>query len=440
MSGLRRNTKRTFTKKDKRSFYLVASDVFFGLVFSREESYDYKINRSLTTTPSFLFYENQSKVVIDYSNSKNESDLSFVSSFFNSLEPGITFTIESATYNEPSTGVKANISGVYSFTSFDKGKIVRADLVSAINISPKKDLYNGLYFTATPQLAKASGVVSTTQQRKNIVKNTLSIGQFSFRKMGVRVGDYVEFSGIQTNENVKMKVINYFIDTEGVEGIEVDTDLISENLIGSPIMMNIYFEGEPTTEVNIEDKTYGSCLVISPIGVVSCTQCQNEFMCTERARKRNSTSSYIPFFDCNQEEIVQRTTEIREQVLSGISQAQQIIPTQTTEELFFVSNKPKAQFKIVEIKERNGSLTEKEITVSPSTTLKVLLSDPSLKDYSFLFSRTNPAEKTTALTDVIRVGKPGFTSSYISISAGSVPNTFYLASSNAKLILKINVK
>ena len=173
MSGLRRNTKRTFTQQDKRSFYLVASDVFFGLVFSKEESYDYKINRSLTSTPSFLFHTNQTKVIIDYSNSKNDSDLSFVSSFFNSLEPRITFTIESATYNEPSTGVKANISGVYSFNSFDKGKIVRADLVSATNISSKKDLYNSLYFTATPQLSKASGTISQTQQRKNIVKNTI---------------------------------------------------------------------------------------------------------------------------------------------------------------------------------------------------------------------------------------------------------------------------
>lgn len=440
MSGLRRNTKRTFTQQDKRSFYLVASDVFFGLVFSKEESYDYKINRSLTSTPSFLFHTNQTKVIIDYSNSKNDSDLSFVSSFFNSLEPGITFTIESATYNEPSTGVKANISGVYSFNSFDKGKIVRADLVSATNISSKKDLYNSLYFTATPQLSKASGTISQTQQRKNIVKNTLATGQFSFRKMGVRVGDYVEFSGIQTNENVKMKVLDYFTDTEGGEGIVVDTELTSENLIGSPIMMNIYFEGESTTQVNIEDKTYGSCLVTSAIGVVSCSQCQNEFMCSERARKRKATSSYIPFFDCNQEEVIQRTAEIREQVLSGISQAQQIIPTQSTEELFFTSSKPRPQFKIVELKQRNGSLTEKEITVSTTTTLKVLLSDPSLQNYSFLFSRTNPAEKTTQLTDVIRVGKPGFTSSYISISTGPIANTFYLASSDAKLILKINVK
>ena len=163
-------------------------------------------------------------------------------------------------------------------------------------------------------------------------------------------------------------------------------------------------------------------------------------MCSERARKRKATSSYIPFFDCNQEEVIQRTAEIREQVLSGISQAQQIIPTQSTEELFFTSSKPRPQFKIVELKQRNGSLTEKEITVSTTTTLKVLLSDPSLQNYSFLFSRTNPAEKTTQLTDVIRVGKPGFTSSYISISTGPIANTFYLASSDAKLILKINVK
>jgi hypothetical protein len=52
-------------------FHLVGDDVFFGLVFASTENFYYKKNRNLITIPSFTFYDNQTKVIIDYSNVKN---------------------------------------------------------------------------------------------------------------------------------------------------------------------------------------------------------------------------------------------------------------------------------------------------------------------------------------------------------------------------------
>ena len=59
MSGTRRNTKRVYTQKDTRSFYLVANDVFYGLIFSSTQEFYFKKNRNLLSIPSLLFYDNQ---------------------------------------------------------------------------------------------------------------------------------------------------------------------------------------------------------------------------------------------------------------------------------------------------------------------------------------------------------------------------------------------
>ena len=260
MSGIRRNTKRTFTQKDKRSFHLVGSDLFFGLVFASKQSYYYKVNRNLVTTPSFTFYSNQTKVIIDYSNSKNADDLSYIASFFNSLNSGITFEYTDTTYVNDASNISADLSGIYQFTSFEQNKLIKANLISNTSMSSSRDFYNSKFFTDTPQLNKSGGV-SDTQQRTNIIKNTIPNGLYSFTRLGIVIGDYVDFSGTDNNKWTKLKVKDLFVDTDGFECIEVESAITDENLIGNAILVNLYFEGESSTEVNLNDKTYGTCVL-----------------------------------------------------------------------------------------------------------------------------------------------------------------------------------
>lgn len=448
MSGFRKNTKRTFTNLNTRSFYLVASDLFFGLIFSSTENYSYKKNRSLTTNPSVLFYDSQSKVIMDYSNSKNPDDLAFVSSFFGSLESGITFEISNANYIEDSSNIKSNISGIYTFKSFDQNSVVRAELVSATNVSLKRDLYVPKFFTTTPQLSKVSSTVSSTNQRKNLVKNTLSNGLFSFTRMGVRIGDYVEFSGSQTNQNKKFKVTNLFTDSDGYETIQVDETITNETLIGSPILVNLYLQGETKTNANIDDKTYGTCVLTFTQNDSICIPCQNSFLCDERQKQLNAVlSTYTENTVCEDTQI-QTVSQQAQQFVSGLtlasSQIQTEDPVETVQSISYV--RPKTKFNIIELKKTDNTLTYNgtvvsEIDVETDVTLKFVLSNPSLLKTLFTFSSTEPKNKITKITDdVLSVGLPGTSNSYISIKTGQKNKTFYLTSSDRKLVVKINVK
>jgi hypothetical protein len=450
MSGIRRNTKRTFTQKDKRSFHLVGSDLFFGLVFASKQSYYYKVNRNLVTTPSFTFYSNQTKVIIDYSNSKNADDLSYIASFFNSLNSGITFEYTDTIYVNDASGTSADLSGIYQFTSFEQNKLIKANLISNASISSSRDFYNSKFFTDTPQLNKSGGV-SDTQQRTNIIKNTIPNGLYSFTRLGVVVGDYVDFSGTDNNKWMKLKVKDLFIDTDGFECIEVESAIADENLIGNAILVNLYFEGESSTEVNLNDKTYGTCVLTFANGSSTCLPCQNSFQCTDRSTQLKALSAtYTPYITCD--DISSLSTPVASPIAATAVATPTVVLTSTDTITVLPTSsavRPKTTVKNVSIKVAtiNGkpTITESEmplseLTVGINTTLKILTKDPTLLNYSFAFSSTNPEKIITPIVDnIINIGKPGTSSSYISIQTGKQNKEIYLTSSSRSLFFKIKI-
>lgn len=450
MSGIRRNTKRTFTQKDKRSFHLVGSDLFFGLVFASKQSYYYNVNRNLVTTPSFTFYSNQTKVIIDYSNSKNADDLSYISSFFNSLNSGITFEYIDTTYVNDASNISSDLSGIYAFESFEQNKLIKASVVSSANISSSRDFYSSKFFTDTPQLNKLGGV-SDTQQRTNIIKNTIPNGLYSFTRLGVVVGDYVDFSGTANNKWTKLKVKDLFIDTDGFECIEVESTITDETLIGNGILVNLYFEGESSTEVDLNAKTYGTCVLKFANGSSRCLPCQNEFQCADRSTQLKAASAtYTPYTTCDDIDSLSTT------VVSPITTA--VVPTPTvaltstdaTTTLPISSTvRPKTTVKNISIKLATiggkptitqDGIALNEVAVGIDTTLKISTSDPTLLNYSFAFSSTNPEKIVTPIVDnIINTGKPGTSSSYISIQTGKQDKEIYVTSSSRSLFFKIKI-
>jgi hypothetical protein len=485
MSGTRRNTKRVYTQKDTRSFYLVANDVFYGLIFSSTQEFYFKKNRNLLSIPSLLFYDNQNKVIIDYSNSKNEDDLSYVSSFFNSLTPGITFTIQDALYVDDKSQIQANLSGTFSFTSFDQGKIIRAEVVSTSRLIESNDSYFSKFFTQVPQLFKSSSTLSSKQQKQSIIKNSLSNGIYSFKRMGIQVGDYVEFGGTTSNDNKKLKVIDLFTDADGFENILADEEIISEDLIGQPVLLNLFYTGDKQSNPNLNDKTYGVCM-----SNATCTQAQNEFLCKEIIEKNQQTFLYYsPNQEC-QDELEERNRFMQQldgveqgnritqpsvleqrnrliQEISRIEQRNRITqPTENTSSSLFTNNnlsgseasvlrsiqpivrnysvRPKIFGKSISLKISKNSFVidekeTKEITVNKNTNLKFILDNPSLKSYSFKFSNSeNTLQEITE--NVLVLGTPGSSNSYSSIYTGSTDKIIYFVSNNLKTKLKIIVK
>ena len=446
MSVSRRNTKKALTQQDKRSFYLVANDIFFGLVFAKNQSYYYKLNRNLLTSPSFTLYSSQTKAVIDYSNSKNNDDLSYILAFYSNMSNGDTFAFSNVTYVNDTTSSSSDLSGVYSFTSLEHGKIIKADLISVNKVDSKYDFYASRFFTKTPQISKNGGI-NNTQQKNNIIKNTIPNGVFSFYRMGVQIGNYLEFSGTINNEKKKLKVLDIFIDNDGFECIQVDSEIESENLIGSPVLINLYFDGEPKSEINFQNKTYGSCQTVIGITLSQCVPCQNESICTERSLISGNTSTYIENLTCD--EITNTTIQVRgvapqaTQSITGITGIYTLAETVVYKEQI----RPRLITNNIVIRMRNGLLVNSETlqnftSIKEGTTLKISLQDSSLKNYTFdIFdNETLGASTLNATSTIVKNGTAGSVGSFISVKLPINKKVAYLKATNDKsLIFTINV-
>lgn len=458
MSNIRRNTKKSYTQRDKRSFYLVASDVYFGIKFLKKETFSEKTKRGILTTPTFFYYDNQQKVIIDYSNSKNQDDLSYIFSFFSEMQNGITFAVTDANFVQDSINVNANLSGTYQFSSIENSKLIKANVVSVNNIQTKKDNYSFNFFTKTPQLSRG-GVLSEKQQKSNIIKNTLTTGLYSFKRMGINVGDYIDFSGTLTNPKRKYKVIDSYIDNDGFETLQVDYSLEDEDLVGESVILNVYFEGETEDEVDLSKKTYGSCRFE---GI--CFNAQSEFMCNKRAKILNvAINSYIPDDSC--EDLAQRIFDDT----SGIQDVFKNIQTNiqlpegltlpfvdgNIEGITFTSTgslpvsesiisipvtftRPKINYKVIPIRIENGAIVDSKtkntkVSINQNNILKLTLQDSSLIGNDFDFYLDKNSNKPLQ-ANITKIGKVGTTGSYISLNKTENLKTIYLKSKQNKLL------
>jgi hypothetical protein len=141
--------------------------------------------------------------------------------------------------------------------------------------------------------------------------------------------------------------------------------------------------------------------------------------------------------------VIQRSQD----AIAGITLPQQTIIEEAAQEVESISYvRPKTKFNIIELKKTNNTLASNsgsisELQVDKNTTLKFILTSPTLLNNLFTFSTTEPTSKITKITeDVLTVGLPGTSNSYISIKTGQKNTTFYLTSADRKLSIKINVK
>ena len=434
-------------------FHLVGDDVFLGLVFASTENFYYKKNRNLITIPSFTFYDNQTKVIIDYSNVKNfaTDDLSFVSSFFGSMANGITFEYINAQYVNDASDISADISGVYEFDSFQSNSLIKANVVSTTDISTTRDFYNSKFFINTPQLTRVDDLPNGIQSvfRTNIIKNTIPNGLYSFTRLGARVGDYIEFSSSTANSG-RFKILDLFFDTEGFECIRVDSPLSNENAIGISVLVNLYFEGQLTGTYDGSNKTYGAGIIQIGNFPQICISCQSESQFIERATILNAnTSSYTPQTTCA--ELESLSTSVPVSVVAPVPTPAVVVPEIVTTDIPLSSTvRPRTTVRTIRIKlltvggkqiitEDTEPITN--IDVKTNTTLKVYLNHPSLVGSSFGFSSTQPTNAVTPILDnTINSGLPGTSNSYISVQVGSQARDLYVvSSSNSSLYFKVTV-
>lgn len=264
---------------------LVRSEVLYYLKFINYDKDLFKSSSKLTSKPSITVYteDSQKKVIIDYTLA-NETDKKYIKSFFANMTQIDTFTLTNGDYIDVSES-EADISSSLTFTDYKENKIFA--LVNSItNENTAIEVYNGEYFTQTPQLTKSGSLGSSAfTENYSLALLNPSISK-NFTSMGVIVGDVIEI----LYENSKNHGIKY--EVEEITHINEKQILklkkyknyvlpFEESLIGKPVVLNVYINNfEKVTDLpEINNSVIGCCYNTDKSVIISN---QTEYQCKVR--------------------------------------------------------------------------------------------------------------------------------------------------------------
>lgn len=276
--------------------------IFLGLDFTTNLTLELNSNKYLSTIPSFSFSSNFTKVLIDYSNSQNATDVSLLTGLFSGLTAGATFTISSAVYSIDGAGSEANLGGTYEFQSFI-GNVIVAKPVTLNNFNKRLLRYESDYFVNPPQFGLS--LSPEGKQVEYVIVNALGADKTnSFDKFGIYPGDKIKITGTRFNNNT-FTVKSVTINKDGSENIVVTEGLTLESAFGNRVGLELlqYKKGSVDIVAATGPTTTGACGVYIDGLKVACYENQTQSQCSARTSftggspfvwRPNSSCSSLP--------------------------------------------------------------------------------------------------------------------------------------------------
>jgi hypothetical protein len=273
--------------------------IFLGLDFTTTKTLELNSNKYLSTIPSFSFSSDFGRVIIDYSNSQNATDISLVNGLFSSLTAGTTFTVSSAKYSLDGIGSEADLAGTYEFKSFVSNVIVAVP-VSMTSFNQRLLRYESDYFINPPQFGLSLAPVG--QFTEYVIVNALGTDKTSsFAKFGIYAGDKVKITGTQFN-NSTFTIKSVTVNKDGSETMVVNEGLTQEsgfgNRVGIELIQNK--KGSAIITAATGPTTTGACGVYVNGVRVACYDNQTSDQCVARTTVTGGSPFYwIPGGNCS---------------------------------------------------------------------------------------------------------------------------------------------
>jgi hypothetical protein len=242
---------------------------------------------------------------IDYSNTSNISDLTYLQRLFNSAPSGTTYSLSSGDYYDEYKNLRTDISGVFSKSSFtNSGKLIIGSIVSGFTYTSNYSYYDKSYFVNPPQYSTTyTGSTGINFITNNITSNPSK----SFINSGI-IGssfgqeEYIELSGTTLNAG-KLKINSVIKLKDNKELLYINNTLTSENLGNTGTTSTFYIRGNANSNIlNVSRKLLGCYTVYDNNGnQISCFENQNQLQ--GFLRSQNITTGYsaywIPCLDCS---------------------------------------------------------------------------------------------------------------------------------------------
>lgn len=272
---------RTNKPKTGKNLILARAGFFYGLKYYQIKEEKNSINRGITSTPNFLFYSNNTKVIIDFSDFKNVVSKSEIENFWKLVTAGMSFTVTNGKLYNISTNSTYDVSGTYVFQKIEN-LAVHANVTSVNSITTKINLYSKDEFENTPNFELINILNYQTKQKITKIYNFFGPNsKNSFTFFGVKSGDYVQLQ----NFDMRYKILKIEIDSEGKEIITIDGVLPDEDRLSTKTFVSIYIEkvNLKDIEIDLTDESVGSCSVVSNGLNINCFPNQTKSQCSCRA-------------------------------------------------------------------------------------------------------------------------------------------------------------
>ena len=274
--------------------------IFLGLDFTTSIVLEQNSNKYLSSIPAFSFSSDFSKVIIDYTNCKNLTDLSLLDGLFASLPYNTSFTISNGSYEIDGSSTKADLSGSYQFKSY-LNKVIVASPVSLTNLNQRISRYESNYFINPPQFGLA--LSAQPQKTEYVIVNALGSDKInSFAKLGIYPKDKVKITGT-VNNNKTFTVKSVTVNKDGSENIVVEEPLIQESGFGNRVGVELIQEKKGSVTVNLIDSQpiLGACSIYKNNSKVSCFEDQTIDQCVARfSMTSDSSYTWTPNALCSQ--------------------------------------------------------------------------------------------------------------------------------------------
>lgn len=284
-----RSTTTSAKQNNKEKLVFVREGVLYGLVIEKSKQDTASINRGIVSTPSIVYYSNNTKCLIDYSNQTNPDIPTKIEEYFSQIQTGTGLTLFNGTYTDTNSNSTADLGGDYVFRSYYNG-IIEADVTSVESLSPTINRYDKTRFDEIPYIIAKT--VSTPIEIKTIIKNKLGKNtKNSFNYLGIRAGDYIKITDVSS----QVKVLDINTDSDGNEYIVVDKDLDPVDLTNSKTKIDIYlpvidpFVAPP----NVTETITGACVQYFNGVVISCADNHTISQCRFRSSPSRGIVSEI---------------------------------------------------------------------------------------------------------------------------------------------------
>lgn len=264
--------------------------IFLGLDFTTNQTLELNSNKYLSSIPSFSFSSDFTKVLIDYSNSQNQTDISLLKGLFSGLTTGTTFTISSAVYSLDGMGSEANLGGTYEFTSF-VGNVIVATPVTLNSFNQRLLRYEPDYFISPPQFGLS--LAPQGKQTEYVIVNALGTDKInSLAKFGIYKDDKVKITGTRFN-NKTFTVKSVTVNKDGSEHMVVSEGITQESGFGNRVGIELIQQKKGDVQIIAATGPVivGACGLYRNGTLIACFEDQSQNQCTARSSMSDSSSS-----------------------------------------------------------------------------------------------------------------------------------------------------